>query len=165
MSLNMKPPVVNDREYLKIGLTKDSTLIAMWNGARHKGNESEDDLSLFNKLAYRTNRNEDLMYTAFMNSPYFAQKDEFHEKKCTRKDYMTNTIKKAVAETTTTAEIEDESFKLYKDTQNISQNIGAVKDVFPKYEARRYCSVPSPKSLQPLQSSKQQNQNIKKRPV
>jgi len=35
------------------------------------------------------------MIAAFMQSPYFAQKDEVHKRKCQRVDYLPNTAKTA----------------------------------------------------------------------
>jgi len=60
-----------DEEYLSDGLKHDPVLLDLWNGKRPTGNESQDDLSLLNKLAYWCNKNKELMYNSFFNSPYF----------------------------------------------------------------------------------------------
>jgi putative DNA primase/helicase len=48
----VKPDYDTDYQFLKIGLDKDNTLSALWNGSRPHGNESADDQALMNKLAY-----------------------------------------------------------------------------------------------------------------
>jgi putative DNA primase/helicase len=81
--------------YLRRGLQKDVVLQAYWNGARRLGDESASDQALMNKLAYWCNANQPAMLAAFLQSPYYAQKDEPHKKKCQRSDYLPNTAKKA----------------------------------------------------------------------
>jgi len=77
------------------GLQKDRMLLACWNGERRGGDESASDQALMNKLAYWCNANQPVMLAAFLQSPYYAQKDEAHKKKCQRDDYLPNTAKKA----------------------------------------------------------------------
>jgi hypothetical protein len=43
------------------------------------------------------------MIRAFLSSPYHAQKDESHKKKCQRPDYLPNTAKNACANVYSTA--------------------------------------------------------------
>ena len=93
-------PVVSAQgadDFLQRGLAKDLMLRACWNGERRRGDESASDLALMNKLAYWCNGNKGAMIQAFMTSPYFAQKDEPHKKKCQRSDYLPNTAKTACA--------------------------------------------------------------------
>ena len=81
--------------FLRIGLERDKMFAALWSGQRRHGNESADDIALMNKLAYWCNANQDEVIQAFLSSPYFAQKDEAHRKKCQRSDYLPNTAKNA----------------------------------------------------------------------
>jgi len=91
-----------DKIHLETGLKKDSELISRYSGKRPTGNESQDDLGFMNKLALWCNCNQSLMQEAFLNSPYFAQKDEEHKKKIlNRKDYFERTIQKAIEGTFT----------------------------------------------------------------
>ena len=119
----------SDASYLKIGLEQDSLLIALWNGEQRTGNESNDDQSLFNKLAYWMNNNTELMKQAALNSPYYAQKDENRKKKWKRKDYLTRTINKAIAGTPTTARDRDGAYQAVKSI--ISENGGKNNDNLP----------------------------------
>ena len=82
-------------DYLSRGLEKDLVLRACWNGERRRGDESASDQALMNKLAYWCNADCSAMIAAFMQSPYFAGKDNSHKKKCTRSDYLPNTAKTA----------------------------------------------------------------------
>jgi len=101
----------DDEHYLQIGLEKDRMLNALWNGHRPSGDESADDQSFMNKLAYWLNANVALMRESFLNSPYFAGKDAPHKKKAlTRKDYLDRTIRKAVAGITITAKEKNAAF-------------------------------------------------------
>jgi putative DNA primase/helicase len=81
--------------FLHIGLERDKLFAALWAGARRIGNESADDIALLNKLAYWCNANPSAMIQAFLSSPYHAQKDEYHKKKCQRTDYLPRTAKNA----------------------------------------------------------------------
>jgi len=65
-----------------------------------------------NKLAYWCNANPDTMIRAFMQSPYYTQKDEPHKKKCHRADYLTNTAQNACATVYSTAIADYESWKI-----------------------------------------------------
>ncbi len=100
----------SDREYLQVGLEKDRKLFELWNAKRPNGNESSDDQGIINKLAYWCNANEELIYRAFFESPYYLSKDKEHIKKCERRDYVPNTIKKALTALKSTARIDDESY-------------------------------------------------------
>jgi len=90
-------------EYLRRGLEKDPVLRACWNGERRCGDESASDQALMNKLAYWCNAEPGMMVGAFLQSPYFAQKDEAHQKKCRRVDYLPNTVKAACTTLRSTA--------------------------------------------------------------
>jgi len=99
-------------DYLRRGLQKDLMLLACWYGEHRRGDESASDLALLNKLAYWCNGNPGAITAAFLQSPYFSQKDEAHKKKCSRHDYLPNTIKAACATLRSTA---------YEDTMRYRQ--------------------------------------------
>jgi hypothetical protein len=84
-------------------LERDKVFAALWAGQRRYGNESSDDQAFLNKLAYWRNADPDAMIAAFLQSPYFAQKDDEHKRKCQRADYLANTAKKAAATVYSTA--------------------------------------------------------------
>jgi hypothetical protein len=64
-----------------------------------------------NKLAYWCNADPDAMIQAFLSSPYYAQKDEEHKKKCQRADYLPNTAKNAAATVYSTARTDCERWR------------------------------------------------------
>lgn len=101
----------SDDQFLEDGLKRDRKLISLYNGDRPSGDESADDLSLLNKLAYWCNGNAALMERAFFRSPYHQQKDEKHKKKCARKDYLPGTIKEALADLRSTAREDHEQWR------------------------------------------------------
>ena len=108
----IKPPCRTEApEYLKVGLEKDNTLRALWNGERRTGDESANDLALMNKLAYWCNRDIERMAEAFRSSPFTAQKDKAHRKKLEREDYIYRTAQKAAADCLGTAEEDNEDFR------------------------------------------------------
>ncbi|MCL2343062.1 MAG: hypothetical protein FWC62_04070, partial [Firmicutes bacterium] len=84
-------------------LAKDPVLRACWNGEVRRGDESASDLALMNKLGYWLSADQPAMIAAFLQSPYFAQKDEAHQRKCQRADYLPNTAKAACASLRSTA--------------------------------------------------------------
>lgn len=90
-------------ELLTVGLQKDRTLKTLWDGARPNGNESADDLALLNKLAYWCDRNEAAVTKAFLSSPHYCSKDDEHKAKIARKDYLPDTVRKAIGDCTVTA--------------------------------------------------------------
>jgi len=108
------PPVESPQNadyYLQRGLDKDPVFRACWNGEHRRGDESASDQALMNKLAYWCNANPDAMIAAFLQSPYFAGKDENHKKKCERADYLPNTEKTACATLRSTAREDTERYK------------------------------------------------------
>ena len=110
---NRSPPVIMQNcseqgQFLRAGLNRDKVLSALWAGERRHGNESSDDIALMNKLAYWCNADPDTMIHAFLQSPYYSQKDETHKKKCRRSDYLPNTAKKACATVYSTAVLDYE---------------------------------------------------------
>jgi putative DNA primase/helicase len=97
-------------KFLNIGLERDKVFAALWDGERRHGNESSDDMALMNKLAYWCNANPDTVLQAFMSSPYFAQKDEAHIKKCQRSDYLPKTAANACSTSYSTAAADYERY-------------------------------------------------------
>ena len=89
--------------FLRIGLERDKIFKSLWYGERRNGNESADDIAFMNKLAYWCNADSNAMIQAFLSSPYYAQKDETHTKKCQRSDYLPNTAKNSCATVYSTA--------------------------------------------------------------
>jgi putative DNA primase/helicase len=103
VNLHAPEPIIGQDYFLQTGLERDKVLSALWAGQRQYGNESADDIALMNKLAYWCNANPDAMIRAFFASPYHAQKDETHKRKCQRQDYLPNTAKNACATVFSTA--------------------------------------------------------------
>ena len=101
----LPPPLPDGGQdrFLRMGLERDKVFAALWAGERRVGNESADDIALMNKLAYWCNADPDAMIRAFLSSPYHAQKDLTHMKKCRRSDYLPNTAKNACATVYSTA--------------------------------------------------------------
>lgn len=97
--------------YLQRGLDADKRLRALWDGHRDTTDESGNDLALFNKLAYWCNKDEGLMLDAFLRSPYAAQKDDAHQKKIQREDYLHSTAQMAIAGCQRTAAEDDAEFQ------------------------------------------------------
>jgi putative DNA primase/helicase len=98
-------------EQLTRGLARDPVLRACWNGERRQGDESASDQALMNKLAYWCDANFTAMLAAFLQSPYFAQKDEAHQRKCRRADYLSNTAKAACSSLRSTARKDSERYR------------------------------------------------------
>ncbi len=100
-----------DKDYLSIGLERDSNFRELWDGGRPNGNESADDQALMNKLAYWCNRDTAGMIEAFQRSPYCQQKDDAHNKKAMRPDYLQRTAERAIEDCPLTAEEKDCDWK------------------------------------------------------
>lgn len=95
------PP--SGKDYLVIGLEHDERFKALWEGQRPHGDESGDDMALMNKLAYWCNCDQAAMAAAWSSSPHVLGKDEAHQKKARRADYLARTIQRAVNDCTGTA--------------------------------------------------------------
>lgn len=108
-ALSVESPQSAD-EYLQRGLAKDAVLRACWNGERRGSDESASDQALMNKLAYWCNANQPAMIAAFLQSPYYAGKDEAHQRKCGRSDYLPNTAKAACSSLRSTAQQDSERY-------------------------------------------------------
>lgn len=114
------------KDYLAIGLEKDSKFRELWDGHRPHGNESADDQALMNKLAYWCNCNAAAMMNAFKQSPHCQQKDPQHMKKAViREDYLQRTVEQAVKGCTRTAEYDDLNYQDQRRT-TAAQDFGPV---------------------------------------
>ncbi len=118
LPISATAPPQGTQETLRRGLAKDPVLRVCWNGGRRSGDESASDQALMNKLAYWCNANVLAMLAAFMQSPYYAQKDEAHKRKCQRVDYLPNTAAAACATLHSTAEQDTARFNQTKKIRN-----------------------------------------------
>lgn len=117
----------NTENYLQIGLGKDKKLKEYWNGARPHENESEDDAGLMAKLMYWCNNNADSAIKAFRSSPYASQKDEKHQKKIERPDYLPNLAKAMKADRTAAQEHEQwEREHCRQAKRNVSKGLSII---------------------------------------
>lgn len=105
------------KDYLTIGLKKDTTFLKIWNGEARTGDESADDLALMNKLAYWCSCDNEAMANAFVKSPFYSQKDAGHRKKWQRNDYLTKTVSLAIRDCQRTASERDTEYKQKVPTQ------------------------------------------------
>lgn len=126
-------PALSAPEYLRIGLEKDRTFRALWDGHRATNDESGSDMALMNKLARWCNRDEKQMIAAFLASPYAAGKDDAHRAKLERADYLARTAQKAAAECAETAAERDAAYKLEQAKAAFSSLPGgeALQDIKP----------------------------------
>ena len=106
-------PVIQQsgKDYLAIGLEKDTKFRALWDGARPKEDESGNDMSLMNKLAYWCCNDIDSMIAAFRRSPFAAGKGEKHAAKLNRSDYLQRTAAEAAAKCRATAIDHDREYQ------------------------------------------------------
>jgi putative DNA primase/helicase len=75
----------------------DDRFKALYTGCRPFGNESADDLALLDCLVKYLGRDADKVYSAFVTSPHFESKDDYHKQKCTgRDDYLRTSIDRAI---------------------------------------------------------------------
>ena len=107
-------PQTSGEDCLQIGLERDPKFKELWEGHRPSGNESSDDMSLMNKLAYWCNRDAEKMVEAFLQSPYCAMKDPKHAKKTQRKDYLSRTAQQAITLVQNTAAKDNEKYQAKK---------------------------------------------------
>lgn len=106
-------------DYLSVGLERDAALRRCWAGEFDGGDESANDLTLMNKLAYWCGRDIAAMVEAFRASPYAQGKDEAHARKLDRRDYLQRTAEKAVQGCRETAADADERFRARRDFEQI----------------------------------------------
>lgn len=93
-------PSKKKEDYVKqfeSALSRDKVLNDYWNGKRPFSDESSNDFGFIRKLSYWLGEKIDLIKEYFLESPYFASKDDFHKGKCIlRKDYLLRTILKTI---------------------------------------------------------------------
>lgn len=104
----------NIEDSLQRGLIKDPVLRSCWNGEQRRGDESASDQALMNKLAYWCNAVPQAMIMAFLQSPYYAGKDDAHKRKCQRSDYLPGTAKAACTSLRSTAQEDTERYNRNK---------------------------------------------------
>ena len=104
----------NAGSFLQRGLLKDPVLRSCWNGERRRGDESASDQALMNKLAYWCNADPQAMIAAFLQSPYYAEKDDAHKRKCQRSNYLRGTANAACASLRSTAREDTERYQRNK---------------------------------------------------
>lgn len=137
-----------DKQFLEIGLQKDSKFIELWNStpSGSGGNESETDQALMNKLAYWCNGNESLMIQSFESSPYFMGKDDYHLKKWNqREDYKEKTLQNAIRTLDSTAKQDNQSFILRQEEKATEQakNTEKKEDIFDLASFSAYNNIDS----------------------
>ena len=136
-------PAIDAPEYLRIGLDKDRTFRALWDGYRNTGDESSNDMALMNKLAHWCNRDEERMIEAFLASPHTAGKDDAHRAKLEREDYLHRTAQKAIADCRETAAERDAAYKLERARRDFSEasqlpGFAFINPIEPPSVMRRY---------------------------
>lgn len=116
---------LNSNDRLNDGLKNDKVLIELWNGRRNSSDESGNDMSLMNKLAYWCDCNMDLMIAAFKESPYAQQKtDHKHIHKIyEREDYLIRTAQESINKCHRAA---SQDYEEYKKTAPSAATPGAV---------------------------------------
>lgn len=98
-------------DWLDLGLSKDGRLSALYNNINHEGDESAMDMSLLMKLAYWLNRDAEAVQDAFLSSPWARSKDAAHQQKLDRKDYLPDSVARAVSTVGATAVESDRQFR------------------------------------------------------
>lgn len=125
--LDQGASVQGGKDYLTIGLEKDTTFRQLWDGERPNGNESADDMALMNKLAYWCNCDIETMIAAFEQSSHHVQKDPKHAKKAARGDYLLRTAQKAAQECQRTAAENDQGWS----SKQAIQDFTGLPEVVP----------------------------------
>lgn len=128
----------NEPDCLQRGLENDKRLRALWDGHRDTTDESGNDLALMNKLAYWCNRDEELMIDAFLRSPHAASKDETHQRKIQREDYLHSTAQMAISGCPKTAAEDNAAYRWERARQtfaDVSQET-AAPEIIIDHEAK-----------------------------
>lgn len=117
-SVNIESTPEEDKDFIEKGLQFNQAFNDLYNGIRPSSDESSNDFKLLSYLAYYSNKNEVLMKDYFERSQFYNSKDDYHQKKWNRKDYQSQTIQRAINQTTTTAKDKQEKFKQSKGNEN-----------------------------------------------
>jgi len=125
-SFNYNSVTDSAKDYLSVGLAKDTVFKALWDGEYQSEkctSESEADLALMGKLLYWCSGNTDAAIEAFISSPYATGKDDKHTTKLERSDYLKRTAVKAMQGLTSTAAGDDERYvrKFAKGTAEVQE--------------------------------------------
>lgn len=99
-------------EWFQLGMSRDNKLAEAYNNVDHSGDESSLDMSLLMKLAYWLNRDEAAVTKMFLESPWVKSKDKEHADKLARRDYLPDSVRKAVTRVNDTASNCDRQFKV-----------------------------------------------------
>ena len=102
-----------DIESIKRGLKKDKEFLRLWNRNLNEKeiDESSLDLSIFNKIVYWSNKDYGASVEALKESPFFKGKDEAHQLKWNRNDYLQKTFFEAMRKCRSTAKEDFEEWK------------------------------------------------------
>lgn len=107
---NTAPHLITETDFLHVGLEKDTALKSLWNGERKTNDESANDIALMNKLSYWCNCELGRMIEAFILSPHTQQKDEEHQRKLQRDDYLQRTAEESARKCNRTAAEDNAEF-------------------------------------------------------
>ena len=97
-----------NKETLRIGLLKDKKLNDFINGIFDTIDESAKDMALMSKLLYWTNNDVELAISEFLKTPFVEGKDDKHQTKLEREDYLKRTADAALQ--ITTAALDNERY-------------------------------------------------------
>ena len=81
---------------LKDGLKRDNKFAQLWQGVRFFTDESRNDQALMAKIMYWCGYDVNFAIETFKSSPYALQKDNAHQAKLSRADYLFRTAKKCL---------------------------------------------------------------------
>lgn len=126
----------DEKEQLNAALEENSYFANLWNGGRPKGNESSDDMSLLYHLAQIYGDDAETIKKLFLASPHTRGKDTKHLKKLERRDYLPNSISRAI-ELAETRDVEPQTLHLLNYPNNDKGNGERFLSLFSKQV--RYC--------------------------
>lgn len=126
----------DEKEQLNATLSQNNYFNNLWNGGRPKGNESSDDMSLLYHLAQIYGDDAETIKKLFLASPHTRTKDAKHQKKLERKDYLDNSISRAI-ELAETRDEEPQTLHLLSYPNNDKGNGERFLSLFSKQV--RYC--------------------------
>ena len=88
------PPIVMDRIVKRNA--ESAVFAGLWSGEDRSGDESSDDMRLLCRLLPICEFNPDITAATFLASPFVQSKDEAHQKKLQRPDYLERSIARAM---------------------------------------------------------------------
>lgn len=152
-------------DYLRRGLDNDKAFRALWDGYRNTTDESGNDLALLNKLAFWCNKDEGQMVDAFLRSPYAAQKDDAHQKKIQRADYLHSTAQMAISGCQRTAAETDAEYQQERARQAFGEPVHSKVAHAGGNSEKRLTIETAKQALQELGLSLRYNQLLKEAEV